>query len=105
MDVHGGVAAAGKRLLATTRRCCALRSVASPCVLVLAIVVVAITVVAIVLVVVAIVLVVVVAVATWISVRCALAGIVLPTTLWLTTCALCNLSALLHCGSVRGQEG
>lgn len=63
------MAAAGKRLLATTRRCCALRSVTSPCVLVLAIVVVAIVSV----VVVAVVL-VVVAVATWISVRCALAA-------------------------------
>lgn len=63
------MAAAGKRLLATTRRCCALRSVASPCVLVLAIAVIAIDVV-----VVALAVVVVVAVATWISVRCALAG-------------------------------
>lgn len=42
---------------------------------------------------------VVVVVATWISARCS--GIVEPTTLWCTTCALCNLSALLHCGSAR----
>lgn len=40
-----------------------------------------------------------VVVATWISARCS--GIVQPTTLWRTTCALCNLSALLHCGSDR----
>lgn len=66
------MAAAGKRLLATTRRCCALRSVASPCVLVLAIVVVAI--IPVVVVVAVVVVVFVVAVATWISVRCALAG-------------------------------